>query len=157
MGIETVKVETSNRTLVCVDGAHAMGHVDINVTDLHSVGMDYYVADGHKWFMSPHGSALLWAAPGAPQEMLQADVISSENAPGSPFQERFDYIGTRDYGPWCAFGDTLAFRETALGGEAKIVAYLHELAAYALEHLVGRWGTEAAAPLAMTGGLMTIR
>jgi len=152
-----IKAETTHRAFVFVDGAHALGQVTIDMAAFRAAGVDYYVMDGHKWFMSPHGSALLWAAPGAPQAALQADVISSENVPGTSFQDRFDYIGTRDYTPWCAFGDAIDFRANRLGGEAKIIAYLHELAAYALESLPDRWSTEAVAPISMTGGLVTIR
>lgn len=150
-----VKEETRGNALVFLDGAHALGHVNINLREFQAAGIDFYVADGHKWLFSPKGSAFLWAAPAA-QDLLQPDVISSENAPGTPFQERFDYIGTRDYGPWLAMADALDFREHALGGEDRILAYLHELAAWGGELLADRFGTHLVAPMNMTAGLLTV-
>ena len=38
-------------------------------------------------------------------------IISSDNSPATKFQERFDYIGTRDYTSWCAMGAALDFRK----------------------------------------------
>ena len=42
---------------VLVDGAHALGMVDI---DLESIGADYYTANHHKWFCGPKTSGMLW-------------------------------------------------------------------------------------------------
>ena len=36
--------------MVLVDGAHALGHIPINVTDINA---DFYVSNGHKWLYSP--------------------------------------------------------------------------------------------------------
>ena len=83
---------SSGGALVFVDGAHALGQVHINISRFAAVGVDFYVMDGHKWFMSPHGSALLWVAKSA-QKLLVPDVISSDNAVGTAFQNQFDYIG----------------------------------------------------------------
>ena len=100
--------------LVLIDGAHALGQIPLNLNELNA---DFWVGNGHKWLFSPHGSALLWVAQSA-QKLLIPDVISSDNAVGTTaFQEQFDYIGTRDYGPWCAMADALAFRDNDLGGE----------------------------------------
>ena len=53
--------------------------------------------------------------------------------------------------------DALAFRAHELGGEKKIVSYLHSLATWAAAMLSKRWGTEAVAPENMTAGLITVR
>ena len=52
------------------------------------------------------------------QDILEPAIISSDNAPSTKFQDRFDYIGTRDYTSWCAMGAALDFREMlgAAGG-----------------------------------------
>lgn len=150
-----IKSRTDDQALVFVDGAHALGQIHLNLSSLQTVGVDFYVMDGHKWLMSPHGSALLWASPRV-QHLLEPDVISSENSPGSVFQRKFDYIGTRDYGPWCTMGDTLDFRARELGGEDRIVTYLHTLAVWGAKTLADRWHTESIAPANMTAGLITV-
>ena len=72
------------------------------------------VTDGHKWLMAPKGSGALWASRSL-QDILEPVIISSDNAPSTKFQDRFDYIGTRDYTSWCAMGAALDFRDM-LGG-----------------------------------------
>ena len=73
------------------------------------------MTDGHKWLMAPKGSGALWASRSL-QDILEPAIISSDNAVGrSKFQDRFDYIGTRDYTSWCAMGAALDFRDM-LGG-----------------------------------------
>merc|ERR1711894_828165 len=52
--------------------------------------------------------------------------------------------------------DAMQFRNAELGGEARIIAYLNELATYAHAKLTTRWKTEAVAPANMTGGLLTV-
>jgi selenocysteine lyase/cysteine desulfurase len=151
-----VKTEARN-AFVFVDGAHALGQIHVNLSSFDAAGVDAVVMDGHKWLMSPHGSALLWVARRA-QKLLVPDVISSDNAVSTTsFHDQFDYIGTRDYGPWIGMVDALTFRDTHLGGEQKIVSYLHSLAVWAAAMLETQWDTEVVAPANMTAGLITVR
>jgi selenocysteine lyase/cysteine desulfurase len=34
---------------VVIDGAHAVGQISVDITALAAVGVDFYVANGHKW------------------------------------------------------------------------------------------------------------
>ncbi|CAE7238957.1 egt-2 [Symbiodinium sp. CCMP2456] len=148
--------EAAPSALVLLDGAHALGQVPISMTALATAGVDFYVTDGHKWLMAPKGSGALWARPSA-QPLLEPAIISSDNAPGSSFQSRFDYIGTRDYTPWCAMGSTMDFRRDVLGGEDRIQSYVTGLARWAGRHMADRLGTETVAPDSMTPGMFALR
>jgi len=75
-----------------------------------ALGAATKVTDGHKWLMAPKGSGALWASRSL-QDILEPVIISSDNAPSTKFQDRFDYIGTRDYTSWCAMGAALDFRD----------------------------------------------
>ena len=44
---------------VMVDGAHAVGHIDVNISDLDC---DYYGSSLHKWLNAPLGVGLLYVA-----------------------------------------------------------------------------------------------
>ncbi|RDY59470.1 aminotransferase class V-fold PLP-dependent enzyme [Flagellimonas nanhaiensis] len=45
---------------VMVDGAHAVGHIDVNIEELNC---DYYGSSLHKWLSAPLGNGLLYVAP----------------------------------------------------------------------------------------------
>lgn len=152
-----VKERTGGRALVLVDGAHGLGQVALDLGgEFAGAGVDFYVADGHKWLMSPHGSALLWAASQS-QALLEPGIISSENGLDTDFHGRFDYIGTRDYTPWCAMGAALEFRSKALGGEENVRDYIHNLAWWAGQTLAERFQTEVLAPEEMTAAITNVR
>lgn len=44
---------------VMVDGAHCVGHIDVNIPELHC---DYYGTSLHKWLSAPLGCGLLYVA-----------------------------------------------------------------------------------------------
>jgi isopenicillin-N epimerase len=43
------------KALVLVDGAHALGHIEVNIPQLAAAGVDFWLGNGHKWFYSPKG------------------------------------------------------------------------------------------------------
>ena len=47
-----------DRALLCVDGVHGFGAVDLAVADL---GCDFLTTGTHKWLFGPRGTGLLWA------------------------------------------------------------------------------------------------
>ncbi|CAE7241620.1 egt2 [Symbiodinium natans] len=141
--------------LVLLDGAHALGQVPVDMEKLAEAGVDVYVTDGHKWLMAPKGSGALWAS-GSVQNILEPAIISSDNSPATKFQDRFDYIGTRDYTSWCAMGAALDFR-AMLGGEEKLQQYTSNLARWAGNMMADAFGTETVVPGSMTPSMFAVR
>lgn len=45
---------------VLVDGAHGLLIQDLNMKELSASGIDFYVANAHKWMSSPRGAAFLY-------------------------------------------------------------------------------------------------
>ena len=80
---------------VLVDGAHAPGHVPL---DLEALGADYYTGNLHKWMYSPRGCAFLYARRDK-QDCLQPPITSHYWK--RDFRERFMEQGTRDFTPQC--------------------------------------------------------
>lgn len=81
---------------VLIDGAHAPGQIDLNVSDL---GVDLYVGNFHKWLYSARGCAFLWTSPML-QPAIYPPVIESFSGydafdvyPGS-LHSLFDWQGT---------------------------------------------------------------
>jgi len=64
---------------VLADGAHAPGAIPL---DVPALGVDWYVANLHKWALVPRSSGLLWAAPER-QGGLHPAVISWGSIRGS--------------------------------------------------------------------------
>ena len=107
---------------VLVDGAHAVGHVDL---DLAALGADWYVSNAHKWLFAPKGTAFLYAA--AAVRAITAPLVVSHYV-GLGFPRSFEWVGTRDYTGWLVLPEALAFFDSleparARAHRAGLVAY----------------------------------
>lgn len=54
---EIVALARSRNILTIIDGAQAMGNIEVNVK---AIGCDAYAAPGHKWLMAPKGTGFLY-------------------------------------------------------------------------------------------------
>jgi isopenicillin-N epimerase len=133
---------------VLVDGAHAVGMLDLK---LEALDADWYAGNCHKWLLSPKGSGLLWAAPRA-QSGLRPPVIS--NRWGEGFPAEFDWAGTRDPSAWLATTEAIAFLRSL--GVTRYREYIRSLALDAGRRLAAAWKVELPAPAAMLGALVTL-
>ena len=83
---------------VFVDGAHAPGNIEIDVSSLGAVA---YTGNLHKWMYCPKGTAFLWVAPEFQKRVvppvLSGTQIFSEDGPNVAAD--FEYVGTRDCKP----------------------------------------------------------
>lgn len=112
---EIVAEARARGIVTVIDGAHAPGHIPL---DLTALGADYYVGNCHKWLMAPKGTAFLHARREM-QAWLVPPVIShgwieasEEPGPfgGTAFLDRFQFQGTRDPAAWLAVPAALQFR-----------------------------------------------
>lgn len=121
--VERICAEARQRGLLTlVDGAHAPGHVPV---DLRALGADWWVGNLHKWLCAPKGAALLWA--GEDRRATTHHAIPSHGY-ALGFHAEFDWAGTFDPSPWLASAAALELHE-AWGGPA-LMAANHELARY---------------------------
>ena len=76
-----------------VDGAHAPGHVPL---DIASIGADFYAGNCHKWLCAPKGAGFLWVAPEW-QEHVDGTIVSWGYEEGRrTFIDRTQFQGSRD-------------------------------------------------------------
>jgi isopenicillin-N epimerase len=134
--------------LVLVDGAHAPGMLAL---DVPALGVDFYVANLHKWACAPRSCGFLWAAP-AHQAALHPPVVSWGLDRG--FTEEFDFIGTRDTTAWLSAPEGIAFLRD-LDFEA-VRAYDHGLVWQAAQLLRERWNLPFLPAESTTGSMITL-
>lgn len=93
--------------LSIIDGAHAIGQLDLNLVDL---GCDLYTGACHKWLCAPKGSAFLYARREV-QAWLDPLVVSFGYNEDS---SRSTYSGSRfiDYHEWQGTCDTSSYLST---------------------------------------------
>jgi isopenicillin-N epimerase len=133
---------------VLVDGAHAPGAIPV---DVGALGVDWYVANLHKWAWAPRSCGVLWAAP-ARQTGLHPPVVSWGLDQG--FTTEFDWPGTRDPSPALAAPAAIAFMRE-LGVEA-VQGWNHALAWRAGTLLAERWSTELVQREDQIGTMITV-
>jgi isopenicillin-N epimerase len=78
--------------LAVVDGAHAPGHVPV---DLEALGADVYAGNCHKWLCAPKGAGFLWARP-EHHAWIAPLVVSWGYREDADFGERHSWQGTLD-------------------------------------------------------------
>ncbi|RUS72039.1 hypothetical protein EGW08_020203 [Elysia chlorotica] len=145
---EMVQLCRQRQVRVLVDGAHALGALPLDLTDLDP---DYYVSNCHKWLCSPKGAAILYVRPDVQAEVRPA-VIS--HGLGSGFSSEFVWAGLHDYSPLLALHTVLDFWE-ALTPSA-IRKYIQQLLKDATDLLIKCWGTRLPAPLDMFGPMALV-
>jgi isopenicillin-N epimerase len=96
--------------LTVIDGAHAPGQIDLNLTEL---GADFYAGNCHKWLCSPKGAGFLHARPEV-QSLLEPLVVSwgwdSETPGDSPFIDHHEWTGTRDIAAFLSVPAAIQFQ-----------------------------------------------
>jgi len=140
-----------------VDGAHAPGMIDLDLTGL---GAAYYTGNLHKWVCAPKGAAFLWAREDK-QGGLQPAVIShGNNTPRtgySRFQDRFDWTGTFDPTSWFCVRDSLEWMGNLLPeGWPALRGHNHRLVVSARKRICERLDVPMPCPQTMLGSMATI-
>ncbi len=139
--------------LVLADGAHVPGNIAV---DIDSFGVDWYVANLHKWAWAPRSAGLLWANK-QHHEYLHPTVISWGLDHG--LAAEFDLQGTRDPSHFLTapFAIELMNEFGGADGVAAIYRYNHELAWWSGQYLADRWGTRFTTPEEMVGSMVNVR
>ncbi|CAF0865032.1 unnamed protein product [Adineta ricciae] len=138
---------------VIIDGAHALGNIEINIEDMSNV--DYYFTNTHKWLYSSKSSAILYVRHDHQHLYVPAPAIV-DSTMTDDFESRFIWTGTRDRTSYCAILSALDYRQT-LGGEERIMTYNQELAQYGGRYLSRLWGTRILSPESMQSGMTNVQ
>ena len=141
---ELIRRARERGILTIIDGAHAVGQIDLN---LHDLGADFYSSNCHKWLMSPKGSAFLYARREV-QHLVEPLVVSwgwqSEKPSASRFIDEQEWQGTRDIAAYLSVPAAIQFfhdhKWTAVRQQC------HEIVRYAREQATALTGLPPLTP-----------
>ncbi|KAH9313070.1 hypothetical protein KI387_028105, partial [Taxus chinensis] len=120
---------------VFVDGAHAIGNVDI---DMQDIGADFYTSNLHKWFFCPPSVAFLYCRHSF-HSNAHHPIVSHLFGNGLPAESA--WVGTRDYSAQLCVPSALEFTKKFQGGIEAIRRKNHEKVVAMGEMLADAWGT----------------
>lgn len=120
---------------ICVDGAHAIGQVPL---DLERLGADFYVSNLHKWLLTTLSCAFLYIRD-CERWPTVVGLVDSHGY-GSGVRPATTYMGTMDYVPLTTAPTALAVIER-LGGASRVMAHNHDLAVRVARRVAKAWGT----------------
>lgn len=134
--------------LVLADGAHAPGQLHL---DIPALGVDWYIANLHKWGWAPRSAGFVWAAP-LQRALLRPTVTSWGLDLG--LAAEFDLPGTHN--PTAFLSAPYALELLASYGLDDVWRYTHELAWWSGQFLADSWGTPFTTPEEMIAAMVTV-
>ncbi|KAL8711880.1 MAG: hypothetical protein Q9220_003824 [cf. Caloplaca sp. 1 TL-2023] len=144
-----VKICKDEGVLSLVDGAHGVGHIDLQ---LGKVQPDFFVSNLHKgcaiFYVPKRNQHLIRSSlPTShgyepfPQEGQQA-LFNPIPGKGGRFANMFAFVGTADVGPYLCVPEALKFRQEVCGGETKIMEYCKQISNEGGKRVAQILGTE---------------
>jgi cysteine desulfurase/selenocysteine lyase len=132
---ELVRVAHSEGITVCVDGAQAVPHMPVSISDL---GADFYAFSGHK-MLGPTGIGVLWGRPELLEEMppfltggSMISVVQLEKTTWDEVPHKFE-AGTPDIAGAAGLSAAISYLEGV--GMEVVRRHEEELTDYAVEML----------------------
>ena len=130
--------------LSCIDGAHGVGHIPLNLSKLDP---DFFVSNCHKWLYVPRGCAIFYV-PERNQHLMRSTLPTSHGFVPLPTGERinnplppsnkseyitnFEFVGTLDDSPYLCVPAGIEWRSkitwNGKRGEEAVFAYNLHLA-----------------------------
>jgi isopenicillin-N epimerase len=145
---DIVRVARGLGLVTIVDGAHAPGHIDL---DLDALGADFYAGNCHKWLCAPKGSGFLHVRPEW-HERVDGPIVSWGYEEPATFSSRVERQGTRDAAAYLSVPAAIAFQR-----EHDVRARCTALAREARRELCALLGTEPIAPEEMVLQMASVR
>lgn len=118
-----------------VDGAHALGMVELNFRDL---GCDFYSCAGHKWLNAPPGTGVLFIRDAARNPYRLWPMMTEIYGFPGPVSTLLQVRGQQNTPAIKAMGNAMDFQEAI--GKARIEARVVALSRYLKTRVLEEWG-----------------
>ena len=101
-----------------VDGAHAPGMLDLDLSVLGQLGATFYTGNFHKWCCSPKGAAFLWVSPSWSEPVHPTVISHGFGVEGDrpKLWSEFDWTGTDDHSAWICAPESIDYLERLVDG-----------------------------------------
>ena len=106
--------------MVCIDGAHVPGQLDLDISFLNP---DFFVGNLHKWCYAMRGCALIWVAK---EHQESCHPIATSHNYKCDFQERFFDQGTDDITNYLIVPEALNYYQSIGGRDLKLWSQLED-------------------------------
>lgn len=147
------ELETRDVTVI-IDGAHAPGMLDLNISELAPA---FYTGNCHKWLCAPKGTAFLWVREDwrkRTHPLVTSHGASMPLTDRSRFRLEFDWTGTGDPTAWLSVPaaiDTVG--AMVPGGWSEVRRRNRALVLQARSEICAVFGLDPPCPASMIGSL----
>lgn len=132
---ELCELARDHNIISVVDGAHAIGMLNLN---LHDLGCDFYATSPHKWLNAPPGTGVFYMREDA-QDLLWPTV--TESYPLAKGANRFQTRGQQCHPIYAGLNDAIDFQNAI--GKDKIQERIIALSTYLKEKIIENWGEQS--------------
>lgn len=131
---ELCRLARDNGIISLVDGAHAIGMIDLN---LHDLGCDFYATSPHKWLNAPPGTGVLYIRDGLMEDFWP--TITEASPPYAPDISVLQGRGQQCTPAFACLNDLIDFQKNTIGKE-RIEGRILALSSYVKEKIRETWG-----------------
>jgi isopenicillin-N epimerase len=134
---ELCQLARDNGIISLVDGAHAIGMIDLN---LHDLGCDFYATSPHKWLNAPPGTGVLYIRDGLLENFWP--TITEASPPYAPDISVLQGRGQQCTPAFACLNDLIDFQKNTIGKE-RVERRILALSSYLKDKIRETWGEES--------------
>jgi len=134
---ELCQLARDNGIISVVDGAHAIGMLDLN---LHDLGCDFYATSPHKWLNAPPGTGVLYIRDGLLENFWP--TITESSPPFAPDINVLQGRGQQCTPAFACLNDLIDFEKNTIGKD-RIERRILSLSSYLKDKIRETWGEES--------------
>ena len=133
---ELCQLAKDNGIISLVDGAHAIGMLNLN---LHDLGCDFYACSPHKWLCAPPGTGVLYMRSDV-QTLVWPSVTNIYPPSPGYYSDTFQFRGQLSTPFFWCINDVMDLHNTI--GKDKVQERILDMSSYLKEKISENWGAD---------------